>query len=470
MRICLIIEGAYPYVSGGVSSWVQALITSMPEHEFVLYTIGAEERMRGKYKYSLPPNVVGIQEVFLDAYTRERGKWGKNYRLSTAQRESLISLLAGEGEVEWAELFDLLHGGKINSAINFLMSRDYFNYVQDLCLRYYPHVPFTEMFWTIRSMLLPLFEIIRHQIPEADIYHCTATGYSGVIGSLGKHLYNKPLILTEHGIYSREREEEIIKADWVKGYFKDVWIHYFYALSRCTYQYADKVVTLFQRNKEIQIEVGCDGDKIDIIPNGVKVEQFADLPGKSNAETAIHIGAIARIVPIKDIKTMLHSYAIVKESIPDAKLYIMGPTEEDPDYYEECRQLVDILMLEDVIFTGEVQVREYIGRMDILLLSSISEGQPLVLLEGMAAGKPFVTTDVGSCKELLLGDEDEFGEAGFVAPVMHYERIGKAIITLCRDRTKREAMGIAGRRRVTSKYRHDQFIKAYKQIYSALEV
>ena len=43
MKICLIAEGCYPYVAGGVSSWVQMLIEGMPEHRFVIYTIGANE-------------------------------------------------------------------------------------------------------------------------------------------------------------------------------------------------------------------------------------------------------------------------------------------------------------------------------------------------------------------------------------------------------------------------------------------
>ena len=66
MRICLLTEGSYPYVVGGVSSWTQMLIKGLPEYEFVVYSIGAEEKDRGKYKYKLPDNLVNIQEEFLD--------------------------------------------------------------------------------------------------------------------------------------------------------------------------------------------------------------------------------------------------------------------------------------------------------------------------------------------------------------------------------------------------------------------
>ena len=58
MRICLIAEGSYPYVTGGVSSWIQGLMTSMKEHEFIIYAIGAETKQKGKYKYQFPSNFI----------------------------------------------------------------------------------------------------------------------------------------------------------------------------------------------------------------------------------------------------------------------------------------------------------------------------------------------------------------------------------------------------------------------------
>ena len=60
MRICVILEGCYPYVTGGVSTWMHQYIKAMPEHEFVLWTIGASSRDRGKFKYELPDNVTEV--------------------------------------------------------------------------------------------------------------------------------------------------------------------------------------------------------------------------------------------------------------------------------------------------------------------------------------------------------------------------------------------------------------------------
>ncbi|KHF32008.1 N,N'-diacetylbacillosaminyl-diphospho-undecaprenol alpha-1,3-N-acetylgalactosaminyltransferase [Paenibacillus sp. P1XP2] len=467
MKICIIAEGSYPYITGGVSSWIHSLITQMSEHEFVIYAIGAESKQKGKFKYKLPSNVVEVKETFLDAYLDEEVRWGSRFRLSAEERNTLQALIGGEGDLNWDRVFALLRSDKFVNVSDFLASKNYFDQLEQLCRFKYTHVPFTEMFWTVRSMILPLLLAIRSDVPQADIYHSVSTGYAGVIGALGKFLYGSPLLLTEHGIYSREREEEIIKADWVKGYFKDLWIEYFYRLSDCIYTAADQVVTLFGRNREIEIELGCPAEKILIIPNGVRTSDYEALPSGPE-DGKIRIGAVVRIVPIKDIKTMLQSFALVKREVPNAELVIMGPVEEDESYYEECLRMVEALEVQDVVFTGEVQVKEYLGKMDLLLLTSISEGQPLAVLEGMAAGKPFVTTNVGSCKELLNGADDGIGPCGLVAPVMHYEQIAQAIVTLCRNEGLRKDMGRNARERVQRYYKFEDFISEYRKLYATL--
>ncbi|MEF2966826.1 GT4 family glycosyltransferase PelF [Paenibacillus sp. M1] len=468
MKICIIAEGSYPYITGGVSSWIHGLVTEMAEHEFIIYAIGAQSKYRGKFKYKLPGNIVEVREIFLDAYLDESGEWGRRFRLSAQQRDDLKSLIGGKAKPDWDRLFRLIRSPQFRRTADFLSSKDYFDIVEDICRTDYELVPFTEMFWTIRSMILPLFLTIREDLPEADLYHSVSTGYAGIVGALAKHLYGSPLILTEHGIYSREREEEIIKADWVKGYFKDLWIKYFYRLSGCIYEAADEVITLFHRNREIQTELGCESSKIRIIPNGVHAEGIYG--GVRDPEDhKIMIGAVVRIVPIKDIKTMLQSFALVKREVPEAVFTIMGPTEEDESYYRECLQMVESLQLKDVVFTGEVQVKDYLGRMDMMVLSSISEGQPLAVLEGMACGKPFVSTNVGSCRELLYGRDDGIGPAGFVVPVMNYELMAQRIIELCKDRELREEMGRNALQRVKLHYQHHDFIDSYRRLYASLE-
>lgn len=166
---------------------------------------------------------------------------------------------------------------------------------------------------------------------------------------------------------------------------------------------------------------------------------------------------------------MIRAFSLVKQRIPKSKLYIMGPYVEDPEYYEECLQLVKSLQVDDVIFTGTVNVREYLGKMDLLLLSSISEGQPLALLEGFAAGVPMVTTDVGCCREVVYGSDkdDDFGDAGIVVPVMDFEGMANAVVKLAKDKELRGKMAKAGRQRIVKYYSYQMFIDNYKKIYGS---
>lgn len=90
----MILEGCYPYVRGGVSSWMHEYIQGMPEHEFVLWVIGAKAEDKGKFKYELPRNVAEIHEVFLDDALRLRPTGKEKLRFTPEQVTALRRLLA----------------------------------------------------------------------------------------------------------------------------------------------------------------------------------------------------------------------------------------------------------------------------------------------------------------------------------------------------------------------------------------
>ena len=93
MRICLVLEGCYPYVHGGVSTWMHGYIQAMPEHEFVLWVIGAHAADRGKFVYELPGNVVEVHEVFLDDALRLSGEQ-EEADYNDREREALRRLVS----------------------------------------------------------------------------------------------------------------------------------------------------------------------------------------------------------------------------------------------------------------------------------------------------------------------------------------------------------------------------------------
>jgi len=459
----MICEGSYPFVAGGVSSWLHELILSMPQHEFIIWAIGAQEKQRGHYAYELPANVVALQDEYLDAVLHEPlGRRRRSFVMTPTQREAVKGLLSCRNP-RWNIIFSMFRNERVIN-VEFLLKEDFLALLQEICAEEYPHVGFTDYFWTIRSMFLPLLYLIGGEMPRADVYHSVSAGYAGVLGALASGWYKKPYILTEHGIYTREREEEILRTDWVPPHFKDLWINMFYMFTRCAYEAADCVSSLFHRASLIQQEIGCDLEKCAVICNGVHVERFSNIPPK-RPDGFIDIGAVVRIVPIKDIKTMLYAFSLVCVENDHARLHVIGPQDEDEEYYEECLQLVRDLELKNVIFPGRVDVISYLEKIDFTLLTSISEGQPLAVLEAMAAGRPAVTTDVGNCRELLEGLEDDFGKAGICVPVMHQTALAEAMLELCGNAALRKQMGQNGQRRAAALYGYERMLNKYLNIY-----
>ena len=108
MKICILCEGSYPYVVGGVSSWVQQLVKLFPEHEFFIYAIAADESMKGDFRYELPENISFVQEVFLnDAYQEQPAHMQRTGegKLQPWQVEAFTKLVMGEVE-HWDSIFD----------------------------------------------------------------------------------------------------------------------------------------------------------------------------------------------------------------------------------------------------------------------------------------------------------------------------------------------------------------------------
>lgn len=467
MKICMVAEGCYPYVVGGVSSWIHSMIQSFPEYEFIILAIVADRSNRGVFKYELPENVTEVYEVYLndvDWAPKSRG----TFSLQERDIQAMRSLLLNE-QIDWERIFALLEDPKL-SLDDLLMGYDYLQAVKECYRLHFSDVAFSDFLWTMRSIYLPMFHILQFHVPKADLYHCVATGYAGLLGAMAKAKYGCGLLVSEHGIYTREREEEIIRAAWVKGIYKNIWIEQFRKMSLVAYQRADLVTSLYEHARELQMELGCPPHKTLVTPNGIPTQRFIDAPGKlPEDEGFVNIGAVARVTPIKDIKTMIRAFGYAKEKVPNLKLWIMGPTDEDEEYAKECFDLVDAMHIPDVVFTGRVNTAEYIGRMDFTILTSISEGQPLTILEGFAAKKPVIATDVGNCRGLIYGEGDGLGEAGILTHIMNVEEITIAMVNLGQSPHMVQKMGEVGYQRVMSKYKIEDMKNQYRKIYQDFE-
>lgn len=464
MKICMIVEGCYPYVTGGVSTWVHEFIRSFSRQEFILLTIVSDRSVSGKFLYQLPENVTEVHELYLQDVDWNRKGWRKA-RLNKEEYQAMRSLVLNQ-KTNWEVLIQLFQNSGI-SLDRLLMGEDFMKIVREYYDLKYSQLVFSDFLWTMRSLYLPLLFTLKMKIPKADLYHCVATGYAGVLGSMGKVLNGGSLLISEHGIYTREREEELLRAEWVKGAFKNIWIEQFRKMSALAYERADLVTSLYEHARELQVELGCPVEKTMVTPNGVRADIMQNLPGKAEESAGrINIGAILRVTSIKDVKTLIQAFSFARERDARLKLWIMGPCDEDEAYARECFEQAEALELgEDVVFTGRINVRDYLGRMDMTILTSISEGQPLTILESFAAHIPVIATDVGNCRGLICGEKDDFGEAGIVTHIMNVEEIAQAMLDMARNDKMRRTMGENGYRRVLAGYRIGQMRENYWEIY-----
>ena len=178
---------------------------------------------------------------------------------------------------------------------------------------------------------------------------------------------------------------------------------------------------------------------------------------------------IGRVVPIKDIKTFIRAMHTVIKLLPEAQGWIAGPEDEDPAYAAECRRVAASLGLQDKVkFLGFQNIADLMPKIGLIVLSSISEAQPLVLLEGWAAGVPAVCTDVGSCRQLIYGLDDEdkaLGAAGEVVGIAEPENLARAAVSLLGDHERWHAAQAAGIARVERYYTHDIMFGKYRVLY-----
>lgn len=232
---------------------------------------------------------------------------------------------------------------------------------------------------------------------------------------------------------------------------------------------ADRVTAVgrFIRQALIDNE-GITPDRIEVIHNGIDPDAFAlggarpeslgasQSRGGSGGELTIL--QVARFHPVKDHATAIRAFARVAEALPAARLVLVG----DGDGRPAIEAQVGELGLNDrVRFLG---VRDDIAALlesaDIFLLSSLSEGISVTLLEAMAARRPIVATRVGGNPEVV-----DHGRNGLLSPRGDDAALAANLLMLLRNPALRARMGEAGRNRLLKAFTRRQMHTAYARVY-----
>jgi glycosyltransferase involved in cell wall biosynthesis len=147
--------------------------------------------------------------------------------------------------------------------------------------------------------------------------------------------------------------------------------------------------------------------------------------------------------------------------------------DEEPTYVAECLEMVKSFDLENNIsFLGFQNIDTILPKSGLLTLTSISEGMPLVILEGFAAGLPCVSTDVGSCSDLIHGALDEediaMGSAGETTPIANPMMLAEHYIRFLDDETLWKEAQKSALKRVEKYYQEHLFLDSYKNLYERI--
>ncbi|MBN2049916.1 MAG: GT4 family glycosyltransferase PelF, partial [Spirochaetales bacterium] len=267
VTVCVVLEGSYPFITGGVSAWVHDLIINLPDISFILYTISPRKDM--ELRYTLPENVKEHYDVVLSEAGTSRGSRPKMKELMPVIRRFHETLKEGVFPDLSAMLRHIPEGYYLYR--DAVVEDTGWEMLREANRKNNPLYPFADYFWAWKSAHDMMFTILGSSIPRADIYHAVSTGFAGLAALAARIRTGRPLLLTEHGLYHKEREMEIRKSDLIRGYQRDMWIGIYNSLSRVCYSNADWITALFEENRRKQLELGAPEDKTEVIPNGIDI-------------------------------------------------------------------------------------------------------------------------------------------------------------------------------------------------------
>lgn len=480
--VCLIVEGSYPYVKGGVASWVHQILTNYKDISFDIVALVASDKEKYESKYKLPENIKNVHHIYIKrtvkvpifSITKMTNieliqDFFKNY-FNFESFEEVVKYITNLSSLEKQRLLK-----------EALYSKEVFDYINELYEKSeFKEMSYLDFFWSIKSIYHTFLSTMISDIPKSKVYHTISTGYAGLFAAMCKikHPQSK-LLLTEHGIYTRERKMDITISDWADrdyqaynpkesiSLYKNIWAEAFQRISLITYKYCDEIISLNKKNNLIQISEGAPEEKVYFVRNGVNLDNFTFKERKKIDIASPKIGFLGRVVKIKDVKTFIKSANYVIQKYPNAKFLIAGPTQEDEEYYEVCLKLVASLKLENnVEFLGLVKPKEFLDEIDMMVLTSLSEGQPLVLAEANATGVPCIATDVGGCKEMLEGALDDKEEpSGIITRSVNPKQTADAIMKFIEDDKFYNQCSINGKNRALKFYNETDFLRKYRDIY-----
>jgi polysaccharide biosynthesis protein PelF len=505
--VAIVAESTYPFLRGGVSAVVQDIVVGNPDLTFGIIHIAWDSHSPSTALYQMPPNVLWVRTLYLsmqehrDDFMRLRGHslgMGGAARARLAHRvyDVLGSILAGETEPMW-KLYDEGMNPRTQTypLWALLGTKEFMTATRDRLPGL--GLPLTDTFWLLRDFFSVACAVLGADFPAARVYHAHTTGYASLIGAAAARQNDGKFLLTEHNLYVRDTVNTMLErsmhlsvtvSDWREFDVTPVqraWMAWWIEMGRLCYPSAAAITYLYPLVITEAADLGSPVERSIIIPNGMPVGDFDAIHQQRlqalediRADEKPHtwrLAYIARVVPIKGLLDLISTvHILVKRGVTGFHLDVLGPTDHTPSYYEACQDKVRELQVEKYItFRGMVDVRAMLGDVDLLVLSSYNEGQPIVVLEAMTAGIPTVGTDVGGMAQLITDplttkNGHTWQACGLLVTPGQTDEMADALQTVMQDRAMYEQFATNARGRVVDFFQLEDAMAAYNQLYREL--
>lgn len=202
-------------------------------------------------------------------------------------------------------------------------------------------------------------------------------------------------------------------------------------------------------------------ENVRTVINGIDLGDYVSIARKRNPDDPIIFGHVGRLDKVKNQRLMIKALHTIRAQLPNSKLHIAG----DGPLRASLEELVrDLGLIDSVKFLGyQSDIAATLTQIDIFLLSSVSEGTPLVIIEAMASGCPIVATNVGGLSEMI---DDR--RSGLLVPTEDVASLAQRMLELATDQAMRIRIGERAREVAKARYGIERMTREYCDIYHSL--
>ncbi|MFD9323763.1 DUF3492 domain-containing protein [Streptomyces sp. NPDC060053] len=525
MRIGLLTEGGYPYLSGDAGLWCDRLVRGLGQHEFDVYALSRAEHQEAAGWVELPPQVSRVRTAPLwtaedDGVVygrRARRRFAESYgelvtalcegdppdpagppgAAPTAQADRFANALYGLAELARDE------GGLVGA----LRSENAVRTLERACRATGALRPAREA--RVPELLAVAAHLERALRPlsldwygedgggdggdglgAVDLCHATSGGAAALPGLLARHFFDVPLLVTEYGVRLRTHYlssgpgpsstgSGSAPAAEAAPAVRALVAAFHGRLAAEVYRQAACVTPGNTHARRWQERCGADRAKLRTVYPGMEASRFAEVGDSLDTADPHTLVWVGRVEPAKDLVSLLHAFAELRKEEPRTRLRIIGAPAgaEGQAYLGHCKVLAAQLFPDEADgphAVGDNPVSfEEIGGPEaptlaeayaagaVVVLSSVVEGFPVGLVEAMFCGRATVSTDVGAVVEVI-------GGTGLVVPPRNPRALAEACVALLRDPERRARLGAAARARALELFTVEQNVTAFHGIYLEL--